>query len=143
MTHNLLKERAKRWDQLHDRFFVGMKWGIACSMLVAIIGILLGATFAAVMNVTQGANVQEEDYVPIATILFLFAVCVSAVLGFSSQVAGIRAIVLWRRIRKTSLEHSGDAVFGHVVALALTGYVAGATAYFAIVMTIDWLKEHV
>ncbi len=142
MTQHLLRERAKRWDRLHDRLFVGMKWGIACSMLVAILGIVVGATFAAVMNVTQGANIQEEDYVPIATILFLFDVCVSAVLGFSAQVAGICAIVLSRRIGKTSLRCSVNVFLFHVVALAITGYTAGASAYFAIVMIIDWLKQH-
>ena len=143
MVQESQKERAKRWDQLQGHLFQGFKWVGLCSVLVAILGIVAGATFAAVMNVTKGTNIQEPQYMPLVTVIFLFFVCISALLAFSSELASIVAIILWRRIGKRSLENSVQAICGHVLALAITGFVAGATVYVAIHIFIDWLKEQV
>ncbi len=143
MTKQSQKEHAKRWDQLQGRLLQGFKWGMLCSVLVAILCIVAGATFAAVMNETKGTNIQEAQYMPLVTVIFLFGACISVLLAFSSELASIVAIVLWRRIGKRSLEHSVEAVCGHVLALAITGFSAGATVYLAIRIFSDWLKQQV
>ena len=143
MTQQSQKERAKRWEELQGHLLQGFKWGILCSVLVAILCIVAGATFAAVMNVTKGTNIQGPQYMPLVTVIFLFFVCISALLAFSSELASIVAIILWRRIGKRSLENSVQAICGHVLALAITGFSAGATVYLAIRIFSDWLKQQV